>query len=265
VAQCTEPVRDRAVPSTENVSAVTRPIPIVAIDVPDAARAHALLDRLGADDGFVKVGLQLFVAEGPDLVRQMRARGCRVFLDLKLHDIPNTVAHAVESAAALGVELLTVHGAGGAAMLRAAARAAEAAGESAPRLLAVTLLTSLSAAEVAETWGRDSVDASAEVQRLARMAEDAGVGGVVASVHELPAVRAATGAAFRVLTPGIRLAGDDAGDQSRVATPAEAARLGADYVVLGRSVTAAADPAAALRRALAELDGAATAHEGVGA
>jgi orotidine-5'-phosphate decarboxylase len=244
---------------------VSRPIPIVALDVPDAASAHALLDRLGEDAAFVKVGLQLFVAEGPEVVRQMRGRGCRVFLDLKLHDIPNTVSHAVESAAALGVELLTVHAAGGPAMLRAAAAAAESAGDDAPRLLAVTLLTSLSAAEVAETWGRDAVDASAEVQRLARMAEGARVGGVVASVRELAAVRAATGAAFRVLTPGIRLTGDAAGDQSRVATPADATRLGADYVVLGRSVTAAADPAAALRRVLAEMDEAGTVGGGAGA
>ncbi|HEX6037123.1 orotidine-5'-phosphate decarboxylase, partial [Longimicrobium sp.] len=213
-----------------------------------------LLDRLGPGADFVKVGLQLFTAEGPDVVRAMHDRGCRVFLDLKLHDIPNTVAHAVKSAAGLGVELLTLHASGGAAMLRAAA---DARGGDGPKLLAVTVLTSLSAAEVAQAWGRDAVTADDEVARLARLAQGAGMDGVVASVAELPVIRGATRAGFRVLTPGIRLAGDAAGDQSRVATPAEAARLGADYVILGRSVTAAADPAAALERAVAELDGAA--------
>lgn len=226
------------------------PIPIVALDVPSRADAESLLDRLGSRAEFVKVGLQLFTAEGPDVVRAMHGRGLRVFLDLKLHDIPNTVAHGVRSAARLGVELLTVHASGGAAMLRAAA---DARGDDGPRLLGVTVLTSLSAAEVAEAWGRDRVSAEEEVARLARLAEGAGLDGVVASVAELPVIRGATGARFRVLTPGIRLAGDAAGDQQRVATPAEAARLGADYVVLGRSVTAAPDPAAALRRALDEL------------
>ncbi len=232
-----------------------RPTPIIALDVPTRAQAESLLDRLGPDADFVKVGLQLFTAEGPDVVRAMHGRGLRVFLDLKLHDIPNTVAHAVESAARLGVELLTVHASGGAAMLRAAARAR---GDGGLHLLGVTVLTSLSAAEVAQAWGRDAVSAEDEVARLARLAEESGLDGVVASVAELPVIRAATGGGFRVLTPGIRLAGDDAGDQSRVATPAEAARLGADYLILGRSVTAAADPAAALRRAIRELDEAAS-------
>jgi orotidine-5'-phosphate decarboxylase len=230
---------------------VRRPIPIIALDVPTRADAESLLDRLGPAADFVKVGLQLFTAEGPDVVRAMHGRGCRVFLDLKLHDIPNTVAHAVQSAGRLGVELLTVHASGGAAMLRAAQ---DAAGATATKLLGVTVLTSLSAAELAQAWGRDAVSAAEEVARLARAAREAGLHGVVASVAELPTIRAAVGDGLRVLTPGIRLAGDDAGDQSRVATPAEAARLGADYIVLGRSVTAAADPASALGRALRELD-----------
>jgi len=229
---------------------VTYPIPIIALDVPARAGAESLLDRLGPGADFVKVGLQLFTAEGPDVVRVMHDRGCRVFLDLKLHDIPNTVAHAVRSAAGLGVELLTVHASGGPAMLRAAR---DAAGTDGPGLLGVTVLTSLSAAELAQAWGRDTLSAGAEVARLAGLARDAGLLGVVASVAEVPVIRAAAGGGVRVLTPGIRLAGDAAGDQSRVATPAEAARLGADYVVLGRSVTAAADPAAALRRAIHEL------------
>ena len=230
---------------------MSRPTPIIALDVPDAGSAFALLERVGPAADFVKVGLQLFVAEGPEVVRKLRAKGYRVFLDLKLHDIPNTVAQAVRSAAALEVELLTVHAGGGAAMLRAAA---DAARERGPRLLAVTVLTSLSSGELAEAWGRDSLSAEAEVERLARLAEGCGVDGVVSSVHELPVVRRSTAAGFLALTPGIRLAGDAAGDQSRVATPAEAARLGADYIVLGRSVTAAADPAAALARVLDEME-----------
>ena len=228
---------------------MAHPIPIVALDVPDAAAALALLDRLGPSAGFVKVGLQLFTAEGPEIVRALRERGVRVFLDLKLHDIPNTVAHAVKSAAALEVELLTVHASGGASMLRAAA---DAAAGTALTLLGVTVLTSLDERELAEAWGRDGLRMEDEVERLARLAERCGIPGVVASVHELPAVRRAA-PGLRVLTPGIRLAGDAAGDQSRTATPAEAATLGADYVVLGRSVTAAPDPRGALERAIAEL------------
>jgi len=228
------------------------PIPIIALDVPDAASAFALLERIGPGADFVKVGLQLFTAEGPAIVRALRERGMRIFLDLKLHDIPNTVAHAVQSAGALEVDLLTVHASGGAAMLRAAAEAASGSGVS---LLGVTVLTSLAEAELAEAWGRDRVAAGEEVARLAGLAAESGVPGVVASVHEIEAVhRAAPG--MRVLTPGIRLAGDAAGDQARVATPGDAARFGANYVVLGRSVTAALDPATALSRAIREMESA---------
>lgn len=226
------------------------PTPIIALDVPDGRAALALMERVGPDADFVKVGLQLFTAEGPPLVRELRARGLRVFLDLKLHDIPNTVAQAVKSAAALDVQLLTIHAAGGAAMLTAAALAAEGTGT---RLLAVTVLTSLTEAELAEAWGRDALSAEAEVERLAGLAQRCGVHGVVASVHEVAAARRGGGQGLAVLTPGIRLAGDDAGDQARVATPAEAARQGSDYIVLGRAVTAADDPRGALERVLADL------------
>ncbi len=227
-------------------------VPIVALDLPGAREALALVDRLpGAE--WVKVGLQLFTAAGPDVVRALRDRGRRVFLDLKFHDIPNTVARAVESAAALGVELLTLHASGGSAMMRAARRAAGGAGKG-PALYAVTMLTSLSEPELAEAWGREALRAEEEVVRLAALARDAEMDGVVASVHELPAIHERVGG-LRVLTPGIRLAGDDAGDQARVATPARAARLGADFLVIGRSVTAAPDPAAAFQRLLGELRG----------
>ena len=226
------------------------PVPIVALDLPGATQALALLDRLPRVQ-WVKVGLQLFTAEGPALVTALREQGLRVFLDLKFHDIPNTVAHAVESAAALGVDLLTLHASGGAAMMRAARTAAGEPGQG-PVLLAVTVLTSLGETELAESWGRDRVSAEEEVVRLAALARDAGMDGVVASVHELTAIRARVGG-LRVLTPGIRLAGDQAGDQTRVATPARAAALGADYLVIGRSVTTAPDPTAAFDRVLAEL------------
>jgi orotidine-5'-phosphate decarboxylase len=226
-------------------------VPIVALDVPSAREAFALVDRLPRAV-FVKVGLQLYTAEGPQIVRELRARGRRIFLDLKLHDIPNTVAGAVESAAALGVDLLTLHASGGDAMLQAAA-AAVAGTSSSLRLLAVTVLTSLDDEHLAAVWGRRSVRVEEEVLRLANVARDAGIPGVVASVHEAAAIREALGESFHVLTPGIRLAGDAAGDQSRVATPAEAVRRGADYLVIGRTVTAAADPVVAYDRVLEEL------------
>lgn len=222
--------------------------PILALDVPTAADALALVDRVPRAD-FVKVGLQLYTAEGPSVVRALRERGRRVFLDLKLHDIPNTVASAVASAARLEVDLLTLHASGGAAMMEAAATAATAG----PRLLAVTVLTSFTAQGLAGAWGREGVRVEDEVVRLARLAREAGIQGVVASVHEVRPIRNALGDDMRILTPGIRLAGDAAGDQARVATPAEAVRLGADYLVIGRTVTAAADPATAYERVLAEV------------
>ena len=228
------------------------PIPIVALDIASAREALTLAEQLPQAD-FVKVGLQLFIAAGPDVVRALRGLGRRVFLDLKLHDIPNTVARAVESAADLGVDLLTLHLSGGDAMLRAARSAAGPAGSGGPALLGVTVLTSLSGAELGSAWGRSSVDVAEEVLRLAGLARTTELDGVVASVHEAEAIRAHTRGALRVLTPGIRLAGDVSGDQSRVATPGEAARAGVDFLVLGRSVTAAANPAAAFRRALEEL------------
>ncbi len=231
------------------------PVPIVALDVPRLADALALLDRLGPGAEWAKVGLQLFTAEGPEAVRALKSRGVRVFLDLKLHDIPNTVARAVESAAALGADLLTLHASGGRAMLRAAREAAGPRGGEGPRLFAVTVLTSLAAPELAEAWGRGEVSAGEEAGRLARLAAETGMDGVVASVHEAARIRAEGGPGLGVLTPGIRLAGDAAGDQSRVATPAQAAAAGVELVVVGRTVTAAPDPAAAFAAVRAELEG----------
>ena len=230
-----------------------RAIPILALDVPGRDAAIALAERVPRAE-WVKVGLQLFISSGPEVVRTLRGMGRRVFLDLKLHDIPNTVGRAVESASALDVDLLTVHASGGAAMLRAA-RDAAGSDRGGPRLLAVTVLTSLTELELSDAWGRGALRAEEEVARLAGTARDAGMDGVVASVGELPAIRARVGTALQVLTPGIRLPGDAPGDQARVATPAEAVRLGADYLVIGRSVTGAAVPAAAFERVLDELDG----------
>lgn len=227
------------------------PTPILALDFPTADDAFHFVGQVPEAD-FFKVGLQLYTAEGPALVRTLKDAGHRIFLDLKFHDIPNTVAGAVRSAAALGADLLTVHASGGEAMLRAAVDAAAGAPRP-PQVFAVTVLTSLSAPELAGAWGRGSVRADEEAARLAAVAAAAGVAGVVTSVHEVEAIRAGTRPDFPVLTPGIRLAGGEAGDQARVATPEHAAALGVDYVVIGRPVTAAPDPAAAFRRFSAAL------------
>jgi len=225
------------------------PVPIVALDFRTLDEAMALVDELGDLCRFYKVGSELFTAAGPGAVEALRAAGCDVMLDLKFHDIPNTVSGAVGSAAELGVRIVTIHASGGGAMIRAAV---ESAGEGC-ELFAVTLLTSLDAPSASAIWGRDSIKVGAEVVRLATMARDAGAGGVVASGSEVEAIRGALGPAFRVLVPGVRLSGSGAGDQARVVTPAEARRLGADYVVIGRTVTAAADRRWAMEKVVQEL------------
>lgn len=241
-------------PAGQGVAAVpVTPVPIIALDYPTAERALDFVDGFPEAD-FYKVGLQLFIASGPGIVRELRDRGLRVFLDLKLHDIPNTVAGAVRSAGALGVELLTVHAAGGAKMISAAVAAAAEA-EIPPKVFAVTVLTSLTNADLRRIRGGADVDAGEEAVRLATLADQAGAYGVVTSVHEIAAIRAATRRDLPVLTPGIRLAGDETGDQARVASPGEAARGGAEYLVVGRSVTAAPDPRRAWRRVLDDLAG----------
>ena len=229
---------------------VGRPEVIVALDVPSAEAALALAARLDpAGGGFYKVGLELFTAAGPAVVDGLRARGARVFLDLKLHDIPNTVTRAARSAARLGAELLTVHGAGGEAMVRAAV---DGAGTECG-VLAVTVLTSMDAGALAAATGRPAVDVPAEVLRLADVAVVVGAHGVVCSGLEAASVRARHGERLAPLVPGVRMSGDAAGDQRRVVTPTEAAAAGAAYIVLGRTVTAAADPAEALAQIRAML------------
>lgn len=227
-------------------------IPIVALDVPDSLSALGLVDRLGGACRFYKIGSELFTAEGPRIVAEVRGRGCDVFLDLKFHDIPNTVRSAAAAAAAQGVRLLTVHAEGGEAMVRAAVEGAGAA----CGVLAVTVLTSLDAPAVAAGWGRDpgTLVMETEVLRLAELAAGAGARGIVCSGQEARAVRARFAARLELLIPGIRLAGGEAHDQARVVTPTEAKELGATYVVLGRAVTRAADPVSAMQAVSAELE-----------
>ena len=224
---------------------------IVALDVEDRAQADALAARLGGAAGWLKIGLELFIAAGPDLVSDYAGAGRRIMLDLKLHDIPATVERAVARAGALGAELLTVHAAGGRAMLAAAAAAAHRVGARRPRILAVTVLTSLDDRDLAEVGSAGPVEDL--VVRRARLAADAGADGVVASPREAAVLRAALPADFLIVTPGVRPAGADVGDQKRVLTAAEARAAGADLVVVGRPIRDAADPAAAARAIADEI------------
>ena len=229
-------------------------VPIVALDVPDLAAARALVARLEGQAGFFKVGMELFTAAGPAVVAWLRESGHDVFLDLKFHDIPATMRGAARSAAALDVRLLTVHAAAGA---EGVAAAVEGAGEGCG-VLAVTVLTSLDAATLAAIWHRpaEGLRVDAEVLRLAAVAARAGAHGIVCSGEEVGPVRARFGDRLAPLVPGIRLAGGATHDQARVVTPAAAAAAGARYLVLGRAVTAAAEPAAAMAAVRAELAGA---------
>lgn len=229
---------------------------LAALDVPDAAAAIAMADRLRGRVGGLKIGKQLFTAEGPALVRALVARGDRVFLDLKFHDIPNTVAGAVAGAAALGVWMLNVHASGGRAMMSAAREAADRAAETrATRALVigVTVLTSLDGDALRET-GVDA-EPAAQVARLAALARESRLDGVVCSPQEIDLVRRACGSDFLIVTPGIRGASAASGpdDQVRTATPAGAVEAGADYLVIGRPITAADDPGAAADRIAAEI------------
>jgi orotidine-5'-phosphate decarboxylase len=228
---------------------------IVALDVPSLNEARALVERLGAACGFYKVGSELFSAEGPRVAEWLRGAGKQVFLDLKFHDIPNTVRSSARAAARLGASLLTVHASGGRAMLSAAVEGAAEGGGAG--VLAVTVLTSLGRAELAEAWGREIASVQDEVERLASLARDCGAHGLVCAGTEATRIRAVHGDRLALLVPGIRLAGSPAGDQTRIVSPAEAVRAGARYLVVGRTVTAAPDPVAAMSEVLREMRSAA--------
>lgn len=229
---------------------------IVALDVPGASAALQLAQKLHGHVGMFKVGKEVFTAEGPAVARQLLAQGERVFLDLKFHDIPNTVRGAVHQAGMLGVNLLTVHASGGRKMMEAAMEgvrtAARAMGAAPARVLAVTALTSLGADDLKEVGFQGS--AEEVVLRLARLAQAAGVDGVVASPREIAAIRDACGPKFLIVTPGIRPAAGGSDDQARTATPASAIHAGADYLVIGRPITGAADPATAADAIAAEME-----------
>jgi orotidine-5'-phosphate decarboxylase len=226
----------------------------IAYDVGYADDALALDQRLGEGPEIAKVGLQLFTAAGPDVVRQLRARGRRVFLDLKLHDIPNTVEGAAAEAARLGAELLTVHAMGGEAMIAAAARGVAGAGGG-TSIVAVTLLTSLDPSQLPPGFARP-FELHATIAALLEHSERAGARGIVCSAADLEGVRALRRAPFFAVTPGIRPHGGASHDQARVATITDAVRMGASVLVLGRAVTGAGDPRAALAAARAERDAA---------
>jgi len=217
----------------------------VPLDYPSAALAEAFVARVSPEECALKVGKELFTAAGPAFVSSLVDRGFRVFLDLKYHDIPNTVAQACRAAADLGVWMLNVHAGGGRAMMTAA-RDALASTARPPLLIAVTVLTSLDDAALSELGIAEG--AAQHAQRLARLAADCGLDGVVCSAWEARAIKDAHGAGFLTVVPGIRLAAGDAHDQARVATPEAAVRAGADYLVIGRAITQAADPHATLKQ-----------------
>jgi len=225
---------------------------VVPLDVPDAAGSVDLAARLDPALCRLKVGKELFVAAGPAVVGELHARGFEVFLDLKFHDIPNTVAGACRAAARLGVWMVNVHASGGAAMMLAA-REAIAGAPKPPLLIAVTILTSLAEADLGTVGYSGTV--AANVERLARLAQGCGLDGVVCSAHEASTLRAALGPGFALVTPGIRLPDSPPDDQARILTPAEAIRQGSHYLVIGRPITQSADPAGTLKSIASSLEG----------
>ena len=224
----------------------------VALDFPSASAALDLVDRLNGSCRWFKIGMELFYATGPTFIHTLRERGFEVFLDLKLHDIPNTVAGAVRSVTETGASLLTIHASGGERMMAAAAEAAQSAG--APRLLAVTVLTSMDAQDLQATG--ILADPAEQVLHLALLAQQSGISGMVCSPQEVGLLRAKLAPDTVLVTPGIRPADGAIGDQRRVATPASAIGDGASMLVVGRPITQAADPGAAARAILAEIQGA---------
>lgn len=225
---------------------------IIALDYPSREAALSFLDLFSGDTPFVKIGMELYYAEGPSLVREIKARGHQIFLDLKIHDIPNTAAGAVRSISSLGVDMINLHAAGGLAMMTAAAEALQGMPKPAPKLIAVTILTSLNQdALEQELWVPRALTDT--VLHYGQNAREAGLHGVVCSPLEAGMIHARLGADFLTVTPGVRFESKDAGDQQRVTTPAKARELGSDYIVVGRPITKAADPVAAYRRCMDEF------------
>ncbi|MDG2176923.1 MAG: orotidine-5'-phosphate decarboxylase [Gammaproteobacteria bacterium] len=229
---------------------VNKPV-IVALDFPDTASALSLINRLDPELCRLKVGKELFTRTGPDFVRNLIKRDFDVFLDLKFHDIPNTVAGAVAAAADLGVWMVNVHAGGGRTMLEAARNALSE--DSGTLLIAVTVLTSMGDEDLSEL--NVSATSAEQVMTLATLSRDYGLDGVVCSARETPMLRQSLGEDFLLVTPGIRPAGDSADDQKRVLTPSEAVRDGSDFLVIGRPVTQAEDPSSKLQQIMAEING----------
>ena len=227
---------------------------IVALDVSSTAEVEQTVDRLGSAVSFYKIGLELFSAEGPDVVRAVKSRGKKVFLDLKLHDIPRTVERAVTAGAALGVDLMTIHASGGKAMIRAAKDAALSCGANAPKILAVTVLTSLDQSDLGDLGVMREM--KAQVEALGLLACGNGADGIVCSPKEVANMRAVLGPKALLVTPGVRPAGAAVGDQKRVATPGQAVKDGSTHLVVGRPILEASDPCAAARAIAAEMTGA---------
>ena len=227
---------------------------LIALDVDSAAKARVLADELRGVVGGFKIGSELFTSNGPSIVDELVSRGDRVFLDLKFHDVPNTVARASAAATKLGVWMFNVHAAGGSAMLRAARAAADEeaarASRPAPLVIGVTMLTSMSEDTLVEVGVAPPM--AVQVERLAALTKSAGLDGVVASPLEIPIIRSTFGARFTIVTPGIRGSADEKGDQHRTMTATDALSAGASYIVVGRPVIAAADPRAAAERIAAE-------------
>ena len=227
---------------------------IIACDFASAKETFAFLDRFTEEKPFVKIGMELFYAEGPAIVRELKARGHKIFLDLKLHDIPNTVKKAMAVLSRLDVDITNLHAAGTVGMMRSAVEGLTRPDGTRPLLIAVTQLTSTDQAAMEEDlWIRAPIDEV--VMHYAENAKNAGLDGVVCSPLEAGKVHARCGAAFLTVTPGVRFADGDIGDQKRVMTPAEAKRIGSDYIVVGRPITAADDPVAAYRRCVKEFVG----------
>jgi len=233
---------------------------IVALDVATLAEEEKALRELGGTVSFFKVGNQLFTAAGPRAVEAIKNTGAKVFLDLKYHDIPNTVERTAQAACDLGVDLFNVHALGGFEMMECAAKAvwnwSEEKGRPGPKILGVTVLTSLSEASLKDVMGETNRTLEEEVLMLARMASSAGLDGVVASPEEIVPIKEACGKEFIVLTPGVRPKGSEMGDQKRVLTPGEAVRRGADYLVVGRPILSAPSPGEAAAAILQEMEGA---------